>query len=636
MGTTARPIIIPDDFWSRADVHAALLNHDFRTLFDLINKKTGASQVRIGVAVQMSQTEVSEIIRGKSQVSYFVVYQRIADGLGMPDHARRTLGLAANDPPLDQPPAPRSPTTPQAAAITHIIPAHGTHQAVSPAKPVPMPHRAPSRGPLVPDEFWQRPDVVGALADQDVGTVFYLLNRKYGISQTKLSNVVGMSQGQLSGILHHKTYVTARHVYERIANGLEMPNNAREAFGLAAGTVTSPSNPPAVTPALAGRYDSDDGTGDLLAGAAEPSRRASALPASQDPGYQRLVEVLMALMGNHNRRELLHWLAGSAVFAASTPTTTAPHDLEQLRRTLLVAAAGDVGTADLERIVWDRAWSFNTTPPESMFDILADDMIIVQRLYDRLRSDTDRRHLNGVTAQLSSLLAETLAALGNISGSRIWYSTARRLADESCEPDVRTWVRSREIVQGLYEQRPPQHLLALADETIEISDKPSAGAVHARVGRAQVLAALGRSTDAINAIRDAEEMFSGLPSSVTSDAVSVFGFAEHRLRHSEGYVYTHLAQVALAETALTSAAAIYPPEAIVARVHLDLLTSLRLIHDRDPRGGLDYAVTILQRVHDGHLTEHIRVPVKSLVESVPTSERHYQGLIELRELAAIQ
>ncbi|MFD6528753.1 helix-turn-helix domain-containing protein [Streptomyces sp. NPDC060184] len=56
----------------------------------------GASQSRIAVATGMTQARVNEIINRRRDVGRLDVYERIADGLAMPDDARHLLGLAAS------------------------------------------------------------------------------------------------------------------------------------------------------------------------------------------------------------------------------------------------------------------------------------------------------------------------------------------------------------------------------------------------------------------------------------------------------------------------------------------------------------------------------------------------------------
>ena len=53
------------------------------------------SQTRIGVATGLYQGRVSYIIHDKHKVKSLKKLAEIADGLGMPGHARATLGLAS-------------------------------------------------------------------------------------------------------------------------------------------------------------------------------------------------------------------------------------------------------------------------------------------------------------------------------------------------------------------------------------------------------------------------------------------------------------------------------------------------------------------------------------------------------------
>ncbi|AXO32601.1 helix-turn-helix domain-containing protein [Micromonospora sp. B006] len=84
---------IPDDRWSREDMHKALAARDIGAVFRLLARHTGASQTRIGAAVGLEQGYISRIIAGR-RVTSIDVLERIADGCGMPDEARMTLGLA--------------------------------------------------------------------------------------------------------------------------------------------------------------------------------------------------------------------------------------------------------------------------------------------------------------------------------------------------------------------------------------------------------------------------------------------------------------------------------------------------------------------------------------------------------------
>jgi hypothetical protein len=102
------PLQVPDGFWQRTDVQQALRQRDIGAVFRLLSKHTGAGQTRIGIAVGMSQGQVSVIMSPgthRQRVTTLDVLLRIADGLDMPAPARRLLGLAG-DPHSDAAPLP--------------------------------------------------------------------------------------------------------------------------------------------------------------------------------------------------------------------------------------------------------------------------------------------------------------------------------------------------------------------------------------------------------------------------------------------------------------------------------------------------------------------------------------------------
>lgn len=84
------PGLLAPDVLDRADVRAALAEHDFAAVFTLIKKWGGLSQNRIASACQLTPGKVSTIASGSQRVTSFDVVRRIADGLRIPGHM---LGL---------------------------------------------------------------------------------------------------------------------------------------------------------------------------------------------------------------------------------------------------------------------------------------------------------------------------------------------------------------------------------------------------------------------------------------------------------------------------------------------------------------------------------------------------------------
>lgn len=91
------PLRIDDGFWQREGVRDCVRRRDIRTLFTLLRKYEGASQHRIGTAVDIQQGTVSAIMKGDRAVSSIDVLERIAAGLNMPDETRMLMGLAPKE-----------------------------------------------------------------------------------------------------------------------------------------------------------------------------------------------------------------------------------------------------------------------------------------------------------------------------------------------------------------------------------------------------------------------------------------------------------------------------------------------------------------------------------------------------------
>ena len=85
---------IPASLWQRAEMRQALHRRDIGHVFRLVRQYAGASQTQIAIACGTTQPKVSDIMRDIQKVKELAVFERIADGLDMPDRARADLGLA--------------------------------------------------------------------------------------------------------------------------------------------------------------------------------------------------------------------------------------------------------------------------------------------------------------------------------------------------------------------------------------------------------------------------------------------------------------------------------------------------------------------------------------------------------------
>jgi len=96
--TDPKGVALPDWAWQRPEVRDALRARDMAALFKAVQQYSGASQTRIGRATGLLQGRVSEILAGTRKVTALELFERIANGIQMPDDARMLLGLAPQEP----------------------------------------------------------------------------------------------------------------------------------------------------------------------------------------------------------------------------------------------------------------------------------------------------------------------------------------------------------------------------------------------------------------------------------------------------------------------------------------------------------------------------------------------------------
>lgn len=72
-----------------------------------------------------------------------------------------------------------------------------------------------------------------AVAARDVPTLLKCAQQHTGASQGRLATAFGMAQGRVNEIINRRRVVTTLDVFERIAAGLEMPDDVRMLMGLA-------------------------------------------------------------------------------------------------------------------------------------------------------------------------------------------------------------------------------------------------------------------------------------------------------------------------------------------------------------------------------------------------------------------
>lgn len=85
----------------------------------------------------------------------------------------------------------------------------------------------------LPDNLWNRDNMRQALAARDMAAVFRLARQYGGLSQSRIGIATGIGQGRTNEVFNGKRKIVSIEVLERIADGLGMPDRARQLLGLA-------------------------------------------------------------------------------------------------------------------------------------------------------------------------------------------------------------------------------------------------------------------------------------------------------------------------------------------------------------------------------------------------------------------
>ncbi|WP_217231461.1 helix-turn-helix domain-containing protein [Streptomyces anulatus] len=137
------PTALPRDLIDQEEMHRALVDHDFGTVFRLARDQAGISYSKIAAECDIKPNRVGELAKGRGRITTFEKIVQIADALRVPGHV---LGLAPRPWEADSPghsskeigPHVRRRTILQAATATGLAAAlPALHQPETPSRITP-------------------------------------------------------------------------------------------------------------------------------------------------------------------------------------------------------------------------------------------------------------------------------------------------------------------------------------------------------------------------------------------------------------------------------------------------------------------------------------------------------------------
>lgn len=208
---------------------------------------------------------------------------------------------------------------------------------------------------------------------------------------------------------------------------------------------------------------------------------------------------------------------------------------------------------------------------------LAGDLVVLQQQLET----------PGMWASASRLLAVYGKTTGEPREAIRWYRLAVEAADRADDLAVRVWVRGRAAIALAYEGAALGVAEQLADQAVELSDRPSIGRLNALMARAHVAAGRGNAAAAVAADEAARRVFDQVAS---PDAeISDFAVPPWRMATFRSMLYARLGDVRRGELAQGEADQGRPAELVRFATHIELHRGLMMAHAGDRDGGLAYA-----------------------------------------------
>jgi hypothetical protein len=303
-----------------------------------------------------------------------------------------------------------------------------------------------------------------------------------------------------------------------------------------------------------------------------------------------------------------------------------------LARDLLGESWG--GAEEWQALVRQHYTIYGTTPPAEAFFRLSSDLAALREAAGHERGEAGRSELRKAGALLAALMSEAVADLGDLPACERWARTARQAADACGDLHTRLWVRGREVVMGLYQQRPINDLLGVAEEGVALGEAqgpPRTAAWPTVLGAtAQALAVAGRREEAVTVLDRTRAGFDATPDALRGG--TRLGFIEDYMIFTEGYVHTYLGDYGRADTAWDTTLRLHGPERTRSSAEVELMRSLCRVRAGDTAAGVAHARETVSRLPPMHRVHTVVDLGRKVLDAVPAQERRGDDVMELREL----
>ena len=275
--------------------------------------------------------------------------------------------------------------------------------------------------------------------------------------------------------------------------------------------------------------------------------------------------------------------------------------------------------------------------PQTARDLTID-LAILELALPRAESDVAKRSMYDAGARIAALLAMACTDLGYSPEARHAWLLARRMSNASENLNVQLWVRGQEALLGIYSGRPLHIIEHLTATSLEAAgDVRSPGKADLLAAQAEVFALQGRAAEALVALADLNRVFDVLPPPHVVDVNSAYSWPEHRLRHTESFVYSIVGSARDAAYAQDLAVNLYPASRTVSRCQIEMHRSVFLVRTGEISAGIRHAASELEDLAPGRRGRFVLAVADHVATAIPTAEaRNPEARDFLAYLTALQ
>ncbi|WP_431781506.1 helix-turn-helix domain-containing protein [Streptomyces chumphonensis] len=299
-------------------------------------------------------------------------------------------------------------------------------------------------------------------------------------------------------------------------------------------------------------------------------------------------------------------------------------------------AAGSVTSTQMDMLDEQIHWALEQyvyTPPQPMINTLLHHLDEVGELARQRQPALTQLRLSELAAVLTTLIADALMKLGQLTRSQAWYATARTAADDTGNRELRARVRVQAAMLPYY-YGPTTTAIRLAQEARYICRAtPTTTAAFASMAEARALAKHGGIQDALAALHRARDVYSQTDAATTSS--SAWDFPLRRFHLYESGTLTALGKLRPARQAQEAALRLYPEDAGIDPALLRLEAAICLARDRDTTEACRLAAATYLRIEAKHRTPIVEERAREVITALPPNSRSTSAVRDLTDVLAL-